>query len=171
MRHGDYITMMKQMQEAHIDLKGYARIITGADPIQSAMDIESFLVAKGKKRQSQQLPLLMVETTETGYLDNGADNHLRDSAAGFFILDKATTDDEKDEAISIAEVIAEDCIGYIKKHLLDNRAKYFMSIQDLRIEKIGNLASQYYGVYVSFLFRTNSTTDLKYKPEKFTANG
>ncbi|WP_400194044.1 hypothetical protein [Hymenobacter sp. B81] len=177
LRHSEYIALLRNLATRHVSIghtpaaSRFARIVVSIDPLQRVVDLHEFtnnvLGARLKPALGQQV--LVVESCQTDYLDNGGDNRTRLRHAAFMVLQqvKANDHDAVEAALDATEETAEDLIGGIE-FLLADQVKVRIQPNSLGSDSIGPLGDgTWYGTRMDFDFTTPATAALAYKPYKF----
>lgn len=171
MRHLTYTELFRTAARQHADLRHtdtemhFGRLILTGWPL-TKLDIDEFLTAQKTKIR---LPILLLESFDARYTDNGADNVRKLCQAAFIVLDKPATGeyDERDITLDKCESIGEDVLGYA--------INYYRTVLRVKLdpatvssEKVGPIGDKLWGVRFNFTLPELANNPLAYRADKFS---
>ncbi|MGI4866116.1 MAG: hypothetical protein ACRYFZ_19485 [Janthinobacterium lividum] len=172
MRHLDYTTLFRTAAEQHVDLRHsatemhFGRLVLSGWPI-TQLDIAELLDAQKSKIR---LPILLLESYEARYVNNGADNTRKQAKGGLIVLDKVAASgsdfDNRDEVLDRCEQIGEDVLSYAIEHYRKQKLK--LDASTITSEKVGPITgAKLWGVRFDFQLPEVATNPLAYQAAKF----
>ena len=170
MRHLDYTTLFRTAAEKHVDLQHsatemhFGRLVLSGWPI-TQLDISELLEAQ---RDKIRLPILLLESYDARYVNNGADNTRKQAQGAIIVLDKvgASSFDVRDEVLDRCEQIGEDVLSYAIEQYRKKSLK--LDASTISSEKVGPIGvAKLWGVRFNFQLPEVATNPLAYQAAKF----
>ena len=176
MRNAHYEALFRRLASQHVlirhrdDSPRFARIIVSVDPLQRQMDLaemqETLLGNFLKPGAGEQV--LVLESTQTAYLDNKGDNYQRQRRGAFFVLEQVLDKSKCWEALDRTEVTGEQLLGAILHEYAD-KPQVRWPVGGIQADAVGPLHDgSWYGTRFDFEFFTPATGALRYDPAAFT---
>ncbi len=170
MNHLDYTSLFREAAERHVDLRHsatemhFGRLILTGWPL-TKLDIDELLTAQKDKIR---LPILLVESYDARYQDNGYDNVRKLATSAFVVLDQVgkTDYDKRDQVIDRCERIGEEILGFAMDYYRQKKRK--LDPNTVRSEKVGPIgAGLLWGVRFDFQLPEMANAPLAYQADKF----
>lgn len=169
MTHLDYTSLFREAARRHVDLRHsatemhFGRLILTGWPL-TKLDIDEFLNAQKAKLR---LPILLLESYDARYQDNGADNVRKLATSAFIVLDQVGRDgyDKRDAVIESCESIGEQVLGFAIEHYRRKRLK--LDASTISSEKVGPIGDGLWGVRFNFQLPDVANAPLAYQAAKF----
>ncbi|AMJ65053.1 hypothetical protein [Hymenobacter sp. PAMC 26628] len=169
MRHLSYTDLFRQAARAHVALRHsdtemhFGRLILTGWPL-TKLDIDEFLTATKSRIR---LPILLLESYDARYQDNGADNIRKLCQAAFIVLDKPGSKDydDRDATLDKCEEIGEDVLGYAIDYYRKKRLK--LDPSTVSSEKVGPIGDGFWGTRFNFQLPEIANYPLAYQAAKF----
>lgn len=173
MRHLDYTTLFRTAAEKHVDLQHsatemhFGRLVLSGWPI-TQLDIAELLNAQKTKIR---LPILLLESYDASYVNNGADNTRKQCRGALIVLDKVAAQgldfDNRDQVLDRCEQIGEDVLSYAIEYYRKQRLR--LDASTIRSEKVGPITNdKLWGVRFDFQLPEVATNPLAYQAAKFS---
>jgi hypothetical protein len=101
--------------------------------------------------------ILMVETPENNYLDNGADNYMKERKGAFAVLRRLKKQDDfiqMDDIMDDCEIITEDIMKLMMKahRDFDDQLFGYLPLSSFSSFRVGPIFNEFYGVRMEFKF-------------------
>lgn len=169
MRHLSYTDLFRQAAVQHVSLRHsdtemhFGRLILTGWPL-TKLDIDEFLTSTKSRIR---LPILLLESYDARYQDNGADNIRKLPQGAFIVLDKPGSKDydDRDAVIDSTEEIGEDVMGYAIEHYRKKRLK--LDASTISSEKVGPIGDGFWGTRFNFQLPELANNPLAYRADKF----
>ncbi|WP_151087392.1 BTB/POZ domain-containing protein [Hymenobacter baengnokdamensis] len=169
MKHLDYTDLFREAARRHVDLQHsdtemhFGRLILTGWPL-TKLDVSEYLDAQ---KQKMRLPILLLESYDARYQDNGYDNVRKLATSAIIVLDKVGKDsfDKRDEVLDRCERIGEDVLGFAIEHYRKQKLK--LDPNTISSEKVGPIGDFLWGVRFNFSLPSVANSPLAYQAAKF----
>lgn len=169
MRHLDYTALFREAATRHVELRHsatdmhFGRMILSGWPL-TMLDVNELLTAQKAKLR---LPVLLLESYDGRYQDNGYDNVRKLASAAFIVLDKVEGSDfdNRDQVLDRCERIGEDVLGFAIDYY--RRRKLKLDSSTISSEKVGPISGNLWGVRFNFQLPEVANNPLAYQADKF----
>jgi hypothetical protein len=169
MTHLDFTELFREAARRHVDLRHsetemhFGRMILTGWPL-TKLDVSEYLNAQ---KQKIRLPILLLESYDVRYQDNGADNVRKLATSAIIVLDKVGKDDfdKRDQVLTSCEGIGEDIMGFAIEKYRKNKLK--LNPNTISSEKVGPIGDGLWGVRFNFQLPDVANAPLAYQAAKF----
>ncbi|QIX60862.1 hypothetical protein HER32_06600 [Hymenobacter sp. BT18] len=177
MRHSEYVALFRGLAGSHKKIRHasqtprFARVIISIDPYQRVMDLHEMSNLLGTRlRPGAGEQVMVLESCQTLYGDNGGDNRTRRRHGAFYILQQASSAQDADGVESIideTEQTGEEIIAAVLKQYED-QGKIRWQVSDISSDVVGPLADgTWYGVRFDIEWTAPANAGFTYNPSAF----
>lgn len=177
MRHSHYVHLFRGLAETHGRIRHteqaprFARVIVSIDPLQRVVDMaelsENVLGQRLKPGPGDQV--LVLESCQTIYRDNGGDNRVRRRHGAFMVLEQAVAGnfDDIERTIDRTEETGEQLLAAVLDHF-KSQVKVRWDVSDITSDTLGPLGDgTWYGTRFDFEFTNPANAAFSYNPAHF----
>ena len=175
MRNSQYCDLFRDLATRHRRIQHttaaprFARIVVSLDPLQRILDLQEYLkVLATRLKAGTGDHVLVLETTNSQYQDNGGDHRKRNRHGAFLILRKGcSTPDAIAEALDSSEEIGEQVFAAVL-HQFEEDVRTRFDVGNLTNDPVGPLGDgTWYGTRFDFEFQEPANAALYYNPDAF----
>ena len=178
MRNADYENLFRELASQHLLIRHrdeaprFARVVVPIDPMQKQLDLyemHNVLLGRDLDADAGQ-HVLVLESLQTSYQDNGGDNYQHQRRGAFFVFEKVENKADAWAALDRTEQTGEELLGAVLQQYADQpKIKVRWPVGSIQSDAVGPVGSSgnWWGTRFDFEFFTSANSALRFNPAAF----